>query len=66
MGLYALLVPNFGAFDYYFMLDVVGITQFQYSMISEPRNLGWRGPPAEDNKYYKIKARPNPESFVGH
>ena len=34
MGLYALLVPNFGAFDYYFMLDVVGITQFQYSMIS--------------------------------
>ena len=26
MGLYALLVPNFGGFDYYFMLDVVGIT----------------------------------------
>ena len=34
MALYALLVPNFGGFDYYFMLDVVGITQFQYSMIS--------------------------------
>ena len=34
MGCYALLVPNFGSFDYYFMLDVVGITQFQYSMIS--------------------------------
>ena len=34
MVLYAVLVPNFGAFDYYFMLDVVGITQFQYSMIS--------------------------------
>ena len=33
MALYALL-PNFGTFDYYFMLDVVGITQFQYSMIS--------------------------------
>lgn len=28
MALYALLVPNFGTFDYYFMLDVVGITQF--------------------------------------
>ena len=26
MGLYAILVPNFGSFDYYFMLDVVGIT----------------------------------------
>ena len=34
MGCYALLVPNFGSFDYYFMLDVVGVTQFQYSMIS--------------------------------
>lgn len=34
MVFYAILVPNFGAFDYYFMLDVVGITQFQYSMIS--------------------------------
>ena len=26
MSLYAILVPNFGSFDYYFMLDVVGIT----------------------------------------
>lgn len=34
MALYAVMVPNFGGFDYYFMLDVVGITQFQYSMIS--------------------------------
>jgi len=28
MACYALLIPNFGSFDYYFMLDVVGITQF--------------------------------------
>ena len=34
MAFYAVVVPSFGAFDYYFMLDVVGITQFQYSMLS--------------------------------
>ena len=28
MAFYAIVVPSFGAFDYYFMLDVVGITQF--------------------------------------
>lgn len=28
------LVPNFGSFGYYFMLDVVGISKFSYSMLT--------------------------------
>ena len=28
------LVPNFGSFGYYFMLDVVGISKFTYSMLT--------------------------------
>ena len=33
MALYALLIPSFASFDYYFMLDVVGISQFEFSML---------------------------------
>ena len=28
------LVPSFGSFGYYFMLDVVGVTKWTYSMLS--------------------------------
>ena len=29
-----LIVPSFGSFSYYFMLDVVGISKFAYSMLT--------------------------------
>ena len=34
LAFYAIAVPSFGVYDYYFLLDVVGVTQFQYSMLS--------------------------------
>lgn len=33
MCLTAVLVPSFGTFGYYFMMDVVHVSQFAYSML---------------------------------